>query len=101
MSYQEQIAKWKEEGIRFRELTLQEGQTLFFKLPNKPQLKLIMSKARSSAIDYGTAFVQNCYLGGDFTKDELLSEDKLEYLTEVSASIDSIVGLVKGTIKKH
>lgn len=101
MSIQKKIEAWKKEGHKVLELPFEDGNSAFFSMPTRKQLKLIMSKGKAGVVVMTDTFIKNCYLGGDVTKEQLLDENDTEYAATISANIDQLLGTKQVDVKKH
>lgn len=103
MSIEKKIAEWKKDGHKVLELPFDNGESAFFRMPKRKELKLILSKGRAGAIPMTDAFIKNCFLGGtgDVTQDKLLDDNDTEYTATVAANIDDLIGTKRAEIKKH
>jgi hypothetical protein len=96
-----QIAAWKAEGHTVLLVPFEDGQEVYFKQPNRRELKLIFSKGpKGGPVGMTDAFVVNCYLGGDVSLETLKSDQGTEYLAQLAASIDDLLGTKKAEVKK-
>lgn len=83
------------------ELPFEDGQSVFFKVPNRREFKLIMSKGTQGAAALAESFVKNCLVAGDVGVKDICSDKDTRYMGEVMASIDDLLNTKKATIKKH
>lgn len=96
-----QIEDWKKAGNQVMEVPFEDGNTVYFKKPTRKELKLIFSKGpKGGPIGMTDAFVANCYLGGQVTLDMLQSDDGIDYVAAMAASIDDLLGTKKVEVKK-
>jgi len=102
MATRKQIVEWKKAGHKVLEVPFEDDKTCFFRTPNRKELKLIFAKGpKGGPIAMTDAFVKNCLLGGDLSADQICSDEGTEYLAQLAASIDDLLGTKKVEIKKH
>lgn len=95
-----QIDAWKEEGHTVLYVDFDDGKRCFFKQPLRKEMKLIMSKGAQGVVAMTDAFISNCYLGGEVSADTLKSDAGVQYHTQLTASIDDLLGTKKLEVKK-
>ncbi|RMF00808.1 MAG: hypothetical protein D6772_05810 [Bacteroidetes bacterium] len=95
------IKAWKESGIQPVMIEMEDGKVLYFAIPFRKQMKLILSKGpKGGPIAMTDSFITNCYLDGEVDKEFLLTEEGRGYHSQIVASIDDLLGMKKVEVKK-
>jgi hypothetical protein len=94
-----QVEEWKAQG-NVLYVDFEDGTRVYFKQPLRKEMKLIMSKGAQGVVAMTDAFITNCYLGGDVTAEMLKSDEGVSYHTQLTASIDDLLGTKKLEVKK-
>ena len=67
-----------------------DGKKAFFKKPNRATLGLAMAKGANDPLTSVEIIVENCYVGGDISKKELLED--VSNLFALSGVVNQIIG---------
>lgn len=66
-----------------------ENKTIYLSKPTRQNLGLAMTKARSNPLGYAEVIIQNCYIAGDVSKEDLLNDGGM--LTSLLNVMDDII----------
>lgn len=100
MKIEEQVKAWKQEHGTVFLFPFEDGNNVYFRKPNRKELKLILSKAKEGPLSMAESFVKNCLLGGDLTEAQITDDKSTEYIAQVAATIDDLLGTKRQEIKK-
>ena len=73
------IDAWKDQFGKVKGLTFEDGKVIYYRMPTYLDLKRILSLMNENSTDYKYSIIENLYLGGDLSKDEVKAKE--EYLT--------------------
>jgi hypothetical protein len=75
-----------------------DGKMVRFKRPDRKIVSLAMSKAAKDMLDATEVVVNNCYVDGELTKEDIVGN--VGYLMGISTKLNDIIGVVEVELKK-